>query len=138
MDVAFYPQINEFRGLRSVQLQVVDLRRAMTRAQLEQSIYEKYRRGTSSRRWGPVPAAHPGGVCLPVAVSEAPERRTPILRDTVPRIAREAARSSGRRSCPPIPWCAWRVMEEQGAAHAGPAVRAAGDHSAPAGAQRWI
>lgn len=31
VDVAFYPQINEFRGLRSVQLQVVDLRRAMTR-----------------------------------------------------------------------------------------------------------
>ena len=45
VDVAFYPQINDFRGVRSVQLQVVDLRHAMTRAQLEQSIYEKYRRG---------------------------------------------------------------------------------------------
>ncbi len=35
VDVAFYPQINDFRGVRSVQLQVVDLRHAMTRAQLE-------------------------------------------------------------------------------------------------------
>ena len=28
VDVAFYPQINDFRGVRSVQLQVVDLRHA--------------------------------------------------------------------------------------------------------------
>ena len=44
-DVAFYPQINTFRGLRSVQLQVADLRRAPTRAQLEQAIYDKFTRG---------------------------------------------------------------------------------------------
>ncbi len=35
VDVAFYPQINEFRGVRSVQLQVVDLRPALSRAQME-------------------------------------------------------------------------------------------------------
>ena len=45
VDVAFYPQINEFRGVRSVQLQVVDLHPALTRAQMERCIYDKYRRG---------------------------------------------------------------------------------------------
>lgn len=45
VDVAFYPQINEFRGTRSVQLQVVDIRPALTRAQAEQMLYEKLRRG---------------------------------------------------------------------------------------------
>ena len=45
VDVAFYPNINEFRGGRNVQLQVVDLALAPSRAQLEQAIWEKYRRG---------------------------------------------------------------------------------------------
>ena len=45
IDIAFYPQINEFRGLHSVQLQVIDLRPAVTRAQASRAIYEKYRLG---------------------------------------------------------------------------------------------
>jgi single-stranded-DNA-specific exonuclease len=45
VDVAFYPQINEFRGNRVVQLQVADLRPAPTRAQTEQALYEKLQRG---------------------------------------------------------------------------------------------
>ena len=44
-DVAFYPQINEYRGWRSVQLQVADLRSSLTRAQAERALYEKFRRG---------------------------------------------------------------------------------------------
>jgi single-stranded-DNA-specific exonuclease len=45
VDVAFYPQINEFRGGRTVQLQVMDIRPALTRAQAEQELYEKLQRG---------------------------------------------------------------------------------------------
>ena len=45
VDVAFYPQINEYRGWRSVQLQVADLRSSLTRAQAERALYEKFRRG---------------------------------------------------------------------------------------------
>ena len=45
VDLAIYPNINEFRGMRSVQLQVVDLKLAPTRAQLELAILDKYRRG---------------------------------------------------------------------------------------------
>jgi len=45
IDVVFYPQINEFRGMRSVQLQIIDLRPARTRAQAERAVYEKYQQG---------------------------------------------------------------------------------------------
>ncbi len=45
LDVAFTPQINEFRGRRSVQLLVTDLREAATRAQSERSLYERFRAG---------------------------------------------------------------------------------------------
>ena len=41
VDVAFTPQINEFRGTRSVQLQVCDLQAAPTRAQAERSLFER-------------------------------------------------------------------------------------------------
>ena len=45
-DVACYPQINEYRGSRSVQLHLVDLRPAYSAQQLnEQALYRKYSRG---------------------------------------------------------------------------------------------
>lgn len=45
-DVAFYPQINEYRGSRTVQLHLVDLRPAYTaKQQNEQALYRKYSRG---------------------------------------------------------------------------------------------
>lgn len=40
-DVVFTPQINEFRGVRSVQFQVLDLRAAPTRAQAERALFER-------------------------------------------------------------------------------------------------
>ncbi|BDF72840.1 single-stranded-DNA-specific exonuclease RecJ [Oscillospiraceae bacterium] len=45
VDVAFTPQVNEYRGWRSVQLQLCDLRPALTRAQAERALYEKFCRG---------------------------------------------------------------------------------------------
>ena len=41
VDVAFSPQINEYRGNRRVQLQVCDLRPALTRAQRERTQFER-------------------------------------------------------------------------------------------------
>ncbi|MCD7947045.1 MAG: single-stranded-DNA-specific exonuclease RecJ [Oscillospiraceae bacterium] len=41
IDVAFILQINEFRGLRTVQLQLCDLRPACTRAEREKTLYER-------------------------------------------------------------------------------------------------
>ena len=45
VDVAFTPQINEFRGIRSVQLQLCDLQSAPTRAQAERSLFERLQTG---------------------------------------------------------------------------------------------
>lgn len=45
VDLAFFPSMNEFRGNCTVQLQVTDIRPALTRAQTEQILYEKLRRG---------------------------------------------------------------------------------------------
>lgn len=50
MDVAFYPQINEFRGNRTVQLLITDLRRSMTPMQIEQRLYQRYREGLLLQR----------------------------------------------------------------------------------------
>ena len=50
VDVAFYPQINEFRGSRTVQLLVTDLRRSITPMQMEQRLYRRYRRGLELER----------------------------------------------------------------------------------------
>ena len=115
VDVAFYPQINEFRGQRSVQLQVVDLRLALSRAQMERAIYEKFRRQE------------------PLTPQEArfllPERWEFVdlwrylerhsapgvpVEDTLPRIARGVARSAGQREIPARTMLCLEVMEERG------------------------
>jgi single-stranded-DNA-specific exonuclease len=45
-DVAFYPQINEYRGTRSVQLHLVDLRPAYSSRQLaDRALYQRFRQG---------------------------------------------------------------------------------------------
>ena len=51
LDVIFTPQINEFRGNRTVQLQLCDLRPAPTRAQLEQELFQRLREGEDLSRW---------------------------------------------------------------------------------------
>ena len=115
VDVAFYPQINDFRGIRSVQLQVVDLRHALTRAQLEQSIYEKYRRGESlspdeAQSLLPSRAEF---VCLWRYLERQCAGQT-SLEDTVARIARGSARSGGQSERPNHTLVCLEVMEERG------------------------
>ncbi len=51
LDVIFTPQINEFRGSRTVQLQLCDLRPAPARAQLEQELFQRLRDGEGLSRW---------------------------------------------------------------------------------------
>ena len=51
LDLVFTPQINEFRGNRTVQLQICDLRPAPTRAQLEQELFRRLREGEALSRW---------------------------------------------------------------------------------------
>ena len=115
MDLVFYPQINDFRGVRTVQLQVVDLRLAPSRAQLEQAIYDKYSRGD------------------PLTCEEArfllPERRdfvglyrwlerqstaSAVVEDTPARIARFVARATRQREVPARTMLCLEVLEERG------------------------
>ena len=51
LDILFHPQINEFRGNRTVQLQICDLRLAPTRAQLERELFHRLREGEALSRW---------------------------------------------------------------------------------------
>ena len=115
LDVAFCPQINEFRGLRSVQLQVMDLRPAPSRAQLERDVYEKFARGET---------LSPGEaeLLLPqraefVGLWRWLERRCGsalTMEDSLPHIARGAGRASGRREAPVRTLVCLEVLEERG------------------------
>ncbi len=50
VDVAFYPQINDYRGSHSVQLLVTDLRRSLTPMQKDLLLYQRYVSGEPLER----------------------------------------------------------------------------------------
>ena len=115
VDLVFYPQINEFRGRRDLQLQVVDLRVVPSRAQLERAIYEKFARGEALS----VPEAR---VLLPgredfVGLWRWLERQSAagsVVEETPVRIARAVSRSSRQREVPARTMLCLEVMEERG------------------------
>ena len=115
VDAAFYPQINEYRGVRTVQLHMVDLRQAPGRARLEQELYEKYRRGD------PLTAAE--------ARALLPEREEfvnlwrwlkgqsaaqPVIEAAAARLARSVARAGGSRETVLHTLVCLDVMHERG------------------------
>lgn len=51
LDLVFTPQVNEFRGERSVQLVLQDLRHSMQRSQMEQEIFARLQSGEYITRW---------------------------------------------------------------------------------------
>ena len=115
VDVVFYPQINDFRGARSVQLQVVDLRLAPSRAQLEQAIYDKYSRGDPL-------TCEEARFLLPerwdfVGLYRWLERQSTactVVEDTPARIARSVARATRQREVPARTMLCLEVLEERG------------------------
>ena len=115
VDVAFYPQINDFRGVRSVQLQVVDLRHALTRAQLEHSIYEKYRRGEhlSPDEAQSLLPSRAEFACLWRYLERQCAGQS-CVEDTLARIAQKSARSGGQTERPNRTLVCLEVMEERG------------------------
>lgn len=115
VDVAFYPQVNEFRGVRSPQLQVLDLRPSLTRAQSERAIYEKYTLGTpltaeEARMLLPTRAEFVG---LWRYLQRACAGREQV-EDTALRLARGAARAAGRRETVIRTQVCLEVLEERG------------------------
>ena len=115
VDLVFYPQINEFRGRRDLQLQVVDLRVGPSRAQLERSIYEKFSRGE-------VLSVSEARFLLPsredfVGLWRWLERQSSagsVVEDTPVRIARAVSRSSRQREVPARTMLCLEIMEERG------------------------
>ncbi|MBR4098994.1 MAG: single-stranded-DNA-specific exonuclease RecJ [Clostridium sp.] len=115
VDLAFYPQINEFRGSRTVQLQIIDLRPALTRAQQERGAYEKYRRG-EALSWEEVHALLPSRADF-VGLWRWLEKQaalTPVIKDTPARIARGVSRVSGQPEVPVRTLLCLEIMEERG------------------------
>ena len=114
VDVAFTPQINEYRGWRSVQLQLCDLRPALTRAQAERALYEKFRRGeplTRREAAALLPSREEFVVLWRYLKGHAGQ--TP-LEATAPRLARSVARSAGRRETVMRTLVCLEVFDERG------------------------
>ncbi|MCI9671174.1 MAG: single-stranded-DNA-specific exonuclease RecJ [Lawsonibacter sp.] len=115
VDLVFYPQINDFRGGRTVQLQVVDLRLAPSRAQLEQAIYDKYSRGEAL-------TCEEARFLLPsrgdfVGLYRWLERQSTgctVVEDTPARIARAVSRATRQREVPARTMLCLEVLEERG------------------------
>ena len=93
IDVAFYPQINEYRSNRVVQLQLVDLRQAASRAQLERELLDKYRRGddlTADEARAILPQREEFVALWHYLKRETAER--PVLEENLMRIVRSVGR----------------------------------------------
>ncbi|MFQ9918031.1 MAG: hypothetical protein ACLRWQ_18210 [Flavonifractor plautii] len=110
----FHPQINEYRGWRSVQLQLCDLRPALTRAQAERALYEKFRRGeplTRQEAEALLPSREEFVTLwryLKGHAGQAP------LEATAHRLARSIARSAGRRETVMRTLVCLEVFDERG------------------------
>ena len=112
VDIAFYPQVNEYRGGRSVQLLVTDLRPARTRAQTERALFEKFCGGF------PI-SADEAAALLPsreefVHLWRYLANQTGGVEDTVTRLAKNVARSVGRRETYMRTMVCLAVMNERG------------------------
>ena len=113
IDVAFTPQINEYRGWRSVQLQVCDLRPAKTRAQAERALYEKFCRGEPLTE-GEARSLLPTREEFAALWRYLKGREASPIEETAPRLARNLARASGRRETLMRTMICLEVFDERG------------------------
>ena len=114
VDLAFTPQINEYRGRRDLQLQLCDLRPALTRTQVEQALFEKLCTGVAL-------TAREASMLLPEREDFAHLWRFlqrscasgPIV-GTVERLAKTAVRSAPAHRSYGRTLVCFRVMDERG------------------------
>ena len=114
LDLAFTPQINEYRGWRSVQLQITDLRPALTRAQSERALYERFVRGEPI---SPREAAFllPTREEFVVLWRYLKEHSGPAgVEETPRRLTRNLSRSFGRHAPFPRTMICLEVFDERG------------------------
>jgi len=113
-DLVFSPQVNEFRGTRSVQLQVCDLRPALTRAQAERALYEKYRSGaclTPREAEALLPSRAEFAGLWRYLKARAERQR---LEETGLRLARNVSRACGLRETYTRTMVCLEVLDERG------------------------
>lgn len=115
VDVAFYAQINEYRGSRTVQLQLVDLRRTPSRARRERELYERFRRGevlTAEEARALLPRREEFVSLWRYLKREAAIR--PVLEDTPARLTRNVACFAGQRELVLHTLVCLDVMQDRG------------------------
>ncbi len=116
-DLAFYPQINQFRGTRSVQLLLTDVKPSPSHAQIDRMLYQRWKQGEFLSQ-------HDLDILLPerrdfVAVwrylsAHAAGNR---YRETPTRLSRNIARSTGGREAYSRTMVCLEVFRECGLLH---------------------
>lgn len=116
-DLAFYPQINQFRGTRSVQLLLTDVKPSPSHAQIDRMLYQRWKQGDFLSH-------HDLDILLP-------ERRDFVAvwryllahaagdryRETPARLSRNIARSTGGREAFARTMVCLEVFQECGLVH---------------------
>lgn len=97
VDVAFTPQINEFRGTRSVQLLLCDLRPAVSRAELERAMYDRLCQGEAISPQEATEMIPSRAEFTAVWRYLNGQARLGRVEDTARRLARNIARTYGMR-----------------------------------------
>lgn len=114
VDVAFYPQLNEFRGQTMVQLLVSDLRPALSAAQAERQLYERYRKGmrlTPQEAAAMTPSREDFAAVWRYLVRQTDPGR---VEETAPRLCRKIARTFGIRETFTRTMVCLEVFDERG------------------------
>ena len=97
VDVCFYPQINEYKGWRTIQLQVCDLRPARTRAQVEEELFRRLLAGeglTAAEAQSLLPTRQEFANLWRYLYAR---REEGDIEETAQRLARSVARACGQR-----------------------------------------
>ncbi len=116
-DLAFYPQINVFRGTRSIQLMLLDVKAAPSLAQLDRMLYERWKQGESF---------HPKELQMLI-----PERQdfvavwrylsahaaSNLFRESPMKLARNISRAAGLRETYARTMICLEVLQERGLIH---------------------
>ncbi len=113
-DVAFYPQINQFRGNCTIQLMLVDLKAAPSLSQLDRMLYQRWKQGESFQ-------GRELAMLLPerqdfVAVWRylSAHAASNLFRESPTRLARNISRSAGQRETYARTMICLEVLQERG------------------------
>ena len=113
-DLAFYLQINQFRGSRTVQLTLVDLKAAPSLAQLDRMLYDRWKQGDrfTSRELAMLVPERQDFVAVWRYLSA--HAAADFFRESPARLARNIARSSGQREIYCRTMICLEVLQERG------------------------